>query len=390
MKNDTQPPVLEILLYLLIILMTCCWPGSNLADTEAWAANEWSEVVIDQGMAGDDKALADIDGDGYLDIVAGGKRDENEPLTWYRYPAWQKYIIALPGNEFTTEMDTGDMDNDGDIDLVVCDGPSGVNCRYYVNPRPSGDPKEQSDWTARDIGSGDTWVHDLRVGDYNGDSRLDVITNRGLFTQNSNGTFSRANPAGSCFGDVDGDGDLDVVAPGTWYENPGGVAHEAPGGGGNEEKVRVADLNGDGRRDIVLNSGDGAADLAWYSSVTPKTGPWSKHLIEAGVSGGHTLDTGDVDNDGDLDLLSAMMFGEVAVYFNNGTGFFSKQSLSFAGAHNAVFGDVDADNDLDVMGSNYTGNPPLMLWRNKQTGSLLPPKKIPLPPIYLLLQQNGQ
>ena len=367
-------------------ILTWCTLGL-LAPAAAWSAVQWTAVVIDPAMAGDDKALADIDGDGFLDIVAGGKLAENEPLTWYRYPTWQKYVIAQPVEEFTTEMDAGDMDNDGDVDLVVCDGPNGVNCRYYVNPRPSDDPRNQAAWTSRTIGSGGTWVHDIRVGDYNKDNRPDVITNRGLFTQNSNGSFTRTETAGGCFGDVDGDGDLDIVAPGTWYENPGWPGHPAPGGGGNEEKVRVADLNGDGRNDIILNSGDGTADLAWYSSSTPKTGPWTKHLIEAGVVGGHSLDTGDVDGDGDLDVLSAEMFAEVAVFFNNGQGAFNRQSLSSTGAHNAVLGDVDADGDLDVMGCNYTGNPPLMLWRNR-TGIPPLPAASPLSPgVYLLLKR---
>jgi len=359
----------------------------NVPAEPSWSAVKWTAVVIDPAMAGDDKTLADIDGDGYLDIVAGGKLAENEPLTWYRYPSWQKYVIAWPVEEFTTEMDAHDMDNDGDVDLVVCDGPSGINCRYYVNPRPSGDPKVQSAWTSRNIGSGGTWVHDVMVGDYNKDNRPDVITNRGLFTQNANGSFSLGSPAGGCFGDVDNDGDLDIVAPGTWYENPGWGTHPAPGGGGNEEKVRVADLNGDGRRDIILNSGDGTADLAWYSSSTPKSGPWTKHLIEAGVVGGHTLDTGDVDGDGDLDVLSAEMFSEVAVYFNSGQGEFSKQTISMAGSHNAVLGDVDKDGDLDVMGCNYTGNPPLRLWRNTTTVQPQPDPSRLCPGVYLLLEK---
>lgn len=384
-QNRRRPPGPRIVAC-LFALAACCAAGLCPEGGEVLAAS-WEAVVIDPAMAGDDKALVDIDGDGYPDIVAGGKRTENEPLTWYRYPTWQKYLIALADEEFTTEMASGDMDNDGDPDLVVCDGPSGINCRYYVNPRPQGDPTVQAAWRARNIGSGDTWVHDLRVGDYNNDGRLDLITNRGLFTQNSGGGFARSEPAGGCFGDLDGDGDLDIVAPGTWYENPGWTAHQAPGGGGNEEKVRVADVNGDGRRDIILNSGDGTADLAWYSSPTPKTGPWTKHLIEADVSGGHTLDTGDIDGDGDLDLLSAVMFGEVAVYLNNGGGSFSKESLSFAGAHNAVLGDVDADGDLDVMGCNYTGNPPLMLWRNNRRSvpPPPPPTRVNLSPLYFLL-----
>lgn len=377
----------RIVLYLAFSIPLCCALSLFAPNRAAWSAVQWEAVVIDPVMAGDDKALADIDGDGYLDIIAGGKRAENEPLTWYRYPSWQKYVIAQPVEEFTTEMDARDMDNDGDVDLVVCDGPAGINCRYYVNPRPLGNPAVQAAWISREIGSGGTWVHDIHAGDYNGDHRPDVITNRGLFTQNSNGSFTRSDIAGGCFGDVDGDGDLDIVAPGAWYRNPGWSPHPAPGGGGNEEKVRVADLDGDGRNDIILNSGDGTADLAWYSSITPGTGPWTKHLIEADVAGGHSLDTGDIDGDGDLDVLSAEMFAEVAVFFNNGHGFFVKQTISSAGAHNAVLGDVDGDGDLDVMGCNYTGNPPLMLWRNK-SGVQTRPDTFSIAPLIYLLQKK--
>ena len=359
------------------------------ASIPAPAAGQWSETIIDPEMAGDDKALVDIDGDGYLDIVAGGKRAENEPLTWYHYPDWQRYIIAFPDEEFTTEMDTGDMDGDGDMDLVVCDGPNGINCRYYVNPRPGGDPRQQTAWTSRDIGSGGTWVHDLRVADYNRDGRPDVLTNRGLFTQNSNGSFIKSSPSGNCFGDVDGDNDLDIIAPGQWYENPGWIPHTAPGGGGNEEKVRIADLNRDGKNDIILNSGDGTGDLAWYSSTNPKNGIWDKHLIQAGVVGGHSLSIGDIDRDGDHDILSAEMFPEVAVYLNNGNGSFIKQTISTAGAHNAVLGDIDKDGDLDIMGCNYTGNPPLRLWRNQPAVGPIPGPGTPIicPSIMLLLGQ---
>ncbi|MDO9043104.1 MAG: FG-GAP-like repeat-containing protein [Desulfocapsaceae bacterium] len=100
--------------------------------------------------------------------------------------------------------------------------------------------------------------------------------------------------------------------------------------------MRIADLNRDGKNDIILNSGDGTTDLAWYSSTNPKNGIWEKHLIQADVVGGHSLSIGDIDGDGDPDILSAEMLAEVAVYLNNGNGSFIKQTIPAAGAHNAV------------------------------------------------------
>lgn len=46
----------------------------------------------------------------------------------------------------------------------------------------------------------------------------------------------------------------------------------------------------------------------------------------------HNLSIGDINGEGDLDLLGAEMFGEVAAYFNKGEGTFSKQTVSTAGA----------------------------------------------------------
>lgn len=336
----------------------------------------WTHVVIDAQMSGDDKILTDIDGDGFIDIVVGGSRSAGEALTWYRYPGWDKHSIALPAIEFTTEMDAGDMDGDGDIDLVVCDGNTGINCRYYRNPRPAASPLVAANWQAVPIGEGGGWVHDLRVGDYNKDGRLDVLTSAGLFTQSVTGGFGKGSPAGSVFGDLDNDGDLDIVAAGFWYENPGWAQHPAPGGGGDDQKIRVGDINGDGTMDVVVNSGDGTGDLAWYSSASPKSGNWVKHLIKANRVGGHTLALGDVDGDGDTDVLSAEMFGEVAVYFNAGAGTFYEEIIAHDGAHNGVLGDVDRDGDLDILGCDYTGNPPVDLWRNDRSSN--PPQPPPI------------
>jgi hypothetical protein len=328
----------------------------------------FTQVVIDAQMAGDDKALADIDGDGKLDIIVGGMAP-GEPLTWYEWPAWTKHVIDRGHQEFTTETDVGDMDGDGDVDLVVSDGTVANNLRYYRNATREGkDPKIGANWQRVTIASTGGFNHDVRLGDWNGDGKLDVLAESGLYTQVNPTTFARTGDfalphEGMCFGDVDNDGDSDVVAAGLgcWYENPGWVRHDGPRG----NKVRVGDVNGDGRLDIVCNSGDGDGPLTWYSTADPRRGPWVQHTIQANVHGGHSLGLADFDLDGSLDVMSAEMSGEVCVFYNTGKGErFSKQLLSKIGSHNAVVGDVDGDGDVDIMGCNFTGNPPVVLWRN--------------------------
>src|SRR5688572_22068390 len=84
------------------------------------AALSFTKRIIESSKGGDVKIVADIDGDRQKDLIVGGLPGEN--LVWYRYPSWSKSTIAIANTEFTTDGDAGDVDGDGDIDIVVPDG----------------------------------------------------------------------------------------------------------------------------------------------------------------------------------------------------------------------------------------------------------------------------
>ncbi len=340
-------------------------------------------VEIDPAFTGDGKALGSIDGDTLIDIIVGGKR-----LMWYRAPWWTKTTIAN-GVDFGTAIQVGDVDNDGDLDVIAPDSLARDNVLWFENPGPQRYSSTAA-WKKHVIG---TFVggriahpHDVAVGDIDGNGKLDVVTRRGTTTvwlQSDADLWTKvdlpnAAPGheGTALGDLDGDGDLDVVLNGYWMEAPeekaDGAAwmkHAIVPNWPADARVEIADLDKDGRLDVILSRSEGAGwRLSWFGAANPKTGPWTEHVIDATVDYVHSLQAADMDQDGNLDLF----FAEMAQSKQKRVGFFRNdghalrwtlQVVDTTGSHNAQVGDIDGDGDIDIVGANWQG-PPVLLWEN--------------------------
>jgi hypothetical protein len=211
----------------------------------------------------------------------------------------------------------------------------------------------------------------VAVGDLDGDGDLDLVTASSsvpeirVFLNDGTGTFSAGPVLGAqmvsagarvALGDVDGDGDLDIVrapynlATTCVYRNDGtgsfadtGIALPT----GPWLAITAGDLDGDGAADLVLSqTGAGARVL-----LNDGTGVFTDSGQSLG-SGGQTAGLGNIDADGDLDVAvgsgSAM-----SLYRNDGTGLFSYtgQSLGTGLLFGVAFGDLDGDGDTDVAGA---------------------------------------
>lgn len=335
----------------------------------------FTEVLIDGGNSGDCKIFDDLDGDGDLDGGIGGSA-----LTLYQNPGgqnntWAKKSIATANSEFTTDCQSGDVDNDGDIDIIVPD--NGV-MDIIINPGNAA--AFTGNWQVDTIGPNSGYYHDVAAGDVNSDGRLDFIARRegqldlwlnGASGWTSTGISNRGGE-GTIMGDVDTDGDLDIMIGGYWLENNGS------GGGWAEHtivatewgSIGVADVNKDGKNDVVIGPIEASGtDIKWYSATDPK-GSWTAHTIAANTGDGyHTLRMADMNGDSLPDVVIGKMStrspSPVEVYVNENNGAsWSRLQVSDKGTHNSRVGDVEGDGDIDIFGSNFIGNNGVYLWRN--------------------------
>jgi FG-GAP-like repeat len=370
----------------------------------------FEHVVIDSHAPLNQWAIGvgDINGDGQPDAVSSGEGPMEPGATgtkggvyWYEYPAWTKHVVDARGT-FADDMQLVDVDGDGDLDIVVPED-SSRQVRWYENPRPRGNPAADP-WKVHVIGGYAPFnfeeAHDVEVADLNGDGKVDiVIANQKwapprpgdqpedvVFFQNNPDSWtpvvvSNTYGEGTCLADLNGDGRVDIVKGGWWLENPRDPLHDPwpqhwfLHGWPDRAGVTVADINQDGRPDVVLSAAESKGRLSWFEAPTDAIyGMWKEHLIQDHVDYVHTFKVADINLDGKPDVVFAEMQDadqkRVGFFLNQGKGEAWKlQVLANTGSHNIRVADVDHDGDIDILGANYDTehdplHAPMEMWRN--------------------------
>ncbi len=164
----------------------------------------------------------------------------------------------------------------------------------------------------------------------------------------------------SVAGDIDGDGDMDVVTilrdtvdKVIWYENTNGLglfgASQYINGLNNPSFVEVADLNGDNNLDIIIVNTGGFGNLQVFENLDGGQ-TWNSTTVYNNFSDNYrSLNVGDIDFDGDIDISFALDSNNFRWLRNNGSGSFQLRPTSSDASHFALNADVDGDNDLDVI-----------------------------------------
>ena len=352
---------------------------------------EFNHVIID-GEGPEDphiKAVGDINGNGLTDVITASSK--GGPLVWYEAPNWVKHEIALSG-QWSCDAKLVDMDGDGDYDILISEWFTHHRLEWYENPYPDGDPAVDP-WKCHIIGS--PAAHDIEACDIDGDGNLEIVTRKQFDDGNkiyiwkrfgekwNQQTFGCPYGEGLAVADINRDGIPDVVIGGRWYEGPKDILNgiwkehtfsEWP----NDAVVRVADMNKNGRLDVILARSEGPHHrLSWFEAPSdPANDGWTEHIIENSIDYAHSMRVCDINNDGNLDIVVAEMHrsGEmpqpsrkrIMIYLNEGEAInWSKQVLATSGSHGICVGDTSGNGKLDIIGANWGDSyQPIEMWKS--------------------------
>lgn len=325
--------------------------------------------VIDSSYDGaHDVAIADIDGDGKLDIVADAY--VNHSVKWYKQPAnlydaWTGYVIDWDLRN-AHDVQVGDINNDSRMDIIALslsnrsgDYDEGNGTLFWY--QAPADPTVVGDWVRVEIETGNqTW------------------TSNGILGSRSLSVF-----------DVDSDGDLDVILAVDantyrtrgaldWYENinttyanftSNWTQHRISSDISNLADAQAGDLDGDGNPDIVTaehHPENAGTTEIWFAPDDPtQTGDWQRFNLSLNTS--WHVDITDFDVDGNLDILVAHWKHDKISWYKNPGGsdartmsnwieyVIDRDKTHLEDSMSIIAYDMDNDSDLDIVVNSVQG-----------------------------------
>ena len=337
-----------------------------------------------------DVDVTDLDSDGNVDVlVADWESGEQSRIEWFRNDGdpsnpdqgmWQGFTISLDLDR-VREVHADDVDQDGDVDVLAASS-GDDRITWYEN---DGTPTDGG-WTSHiivDESASFEGIFDVKSVDIDGDGDIDVVAadeaEGDVLWYRNDGTprdgewveyaiSANTNPTGIAIGDLDGDGDPDVVEGGStnegftveWFENQtdDGVSTTDTWNSFSleaEGPVRTANINGDDNLDIVsLCEQDYTATLCWLENNGNPDPLFFSHLISSGVRTPVPANLTGPEDQSDIIALG----NELRWFNRTGSGFEERKIDEYENdATDAASGDIDGDGDNDVVvGSDSTGD----------------------------------
>ncbi len=315
-------------------------PGGDMS-------GRWQRITFSINV--DAMLIVDVDGDSFADVIAEALPDV------YWLEAEDKLGNSWKAKKIGTLPKTGHVNGQGYmLGQIIAGGKPeiilacGDGIYYFQIPKNP----ENGNWPKTRIAS-ETMDEGIGVGDIDGDGDIDIATGKK-------------------------EGETFMVM---WHENPGNGSADWKGHLVSKtafapDRIVIAEINGDSRLDVVVSEErypgpDPDASLYWFEQPRyPKSQTWKKHIVVTEYSL-NNLDVADMDRDGDLDIITCEHKGpkgkfRLQIFENDSTGNFTEHITdrgkeSHLGARVA---DMDNDGDLDIVSVAWDNYQFLHRWRN--------------------------
>ncbi len=345
------------------------WWENRLNEAETWVEHD-----VDDGFGGARSVwFGDLNGDGIGDAAGTG---DNDKVIWYDN-------LSIHRNASFTEIPvdaaftgargvaTADLECDSDGDVVAAGGDA---VAWWAQ-------ESDGSWTETSIAASFTGAAGVDVGDVDADGDLDVIgaaeTDGIAWFESTAGDGSAwtertidaafAGARAVSLGDIDHDGTLDVAGAGftaeefAWWSNDSGdgltwTKTSISSSRSGAISVQVVDLDGDGDLDVI-GGAETDDDVLFFRNTAGDGSAWSTVVIDGSSDGINTVRAGDIDGDGDLDVVGVNAIADTVVWWENtsisgdGSTWSAAQTIDtfHNGALGLVLADFDADGDLDAI-----------------------------------------
>lgn len=307
------------------------WKRHQWRYTSVWPFHIAGESKI-EFVADCAQFAVDVNHDGTLDLVSAAWQTDG--IWWYENPRrpgafWEPHLIC---HSMKTEgLAEGDINGDGVPDIAVAHyAPSSLIWINFAGPKP----------VVHEIGGKPADGHGVGIADINGDGRPDLLSVHGWLEN------------------VDADHDQ-------WQWHPEWELGEAG------FPILGYDVNADGKMDIIYGHGH-SFGLYWLEQkVSGGARSWEQHLIDDSFSEAHALKLADIDDDGELELVTGKryrgdpdpgLYEPLCIYYykiDRKTATFTRFPVSYNGTAEIgtqiIVTDIDKDGDQDILVAGKTG-----------------------------------
>lgn len=334
-----------------------------------------------------DTQLVDLDGDGDLDLAQGGSKVSramfNDGLG--NFTPNQEF----PGNVY--QLAFGDLDGDSDLDMVVALEGDGTYPGFVIYTNDG-----VGNLTYNSILGANYEAKQIVIADMDEDGDMDIVANlrgisnkyvriydnQGSLTFGVTSSYLNTNGENMALENLDGDTDFDIVMAAetfgifTVINNNGsliaGSTFTPAGSNYHITDVDLADLDGDGDIDVFASNAYESPTTNSYVFLNNGTGTLTDSGLDVQTGSNYNAYLGDVDGDGDTDIVTGGYISYPSIWVNDGSANFAfdHDIPTIVTEYGSVnIGDLDGDSDMDLVVGDYYGG--TQIFFNTGAASLL-------------------